>query len=564
MPDNFLPQYEANKIDPFLAGAASEENALAETVRLNGRNADIDIAADEDVHDAGGDYPFLTTARTHNVVSGSANDAGGVQATGTLTLNDNNVLEDTDEGTVTIVDYAKANGEKAVGRITITDYTALAGKTITVDDTTITEGVDFDAEVDNEKTAQNIADALAGETAVTVSVNEATAVVLIEAASIGTAGNSIALETNAASGITLSGATLSGGKAVLTITVGEDDLVAGTDFDAETDNDTTAENLATAIAALTGVGATSDGAVVTITDDTAGVVTSKDLATSNTSAATVSGATLSGGSDLLTVEVNSVSLVAGVDFDVGDDEEETAANLAAAINASEDVGLDGIVTAEAAGAVVTITAVAKGTAANSYTLAADTDSATASGATMAGGRADGTGARQVKIKGVDANYAEIEETVSLNGTTNVLTSNSFLRINSMEVIEAGSGGVNAGAITATATTAGTVTAKINTGENSAQQAVYTVPASRAGYVLAMSLAQLKEATGAVMARLMVRRFGEVWKTENYMQSNADGQSEQVRHFRTPVYLPAKADVRIRAGVSADNTDVAAGLEILLV
>ena len=56
----------------------------------------------------------------------------------------------------------------------------------------------------------------------------------------------------------------------------------------------------------------------------------------------------------------------------------------------------------------------------------------------------GTGARTIRINGLDANYAEISETVILNGQTAVNTVNSYLRVSSLIVLTAGSGGVNAG------------------------------------------------------------------------------------------------------------------------
>ena len=58
----------------------------------------------------------------------------------------------------------------------------------------------------------------------------------------------------------------------------------------------------------------------------------------------------------------------------------------------------------------------------------------------------GTGARTVELFGLDANYDEISETITLNGQTAVNTTNEFLRINRMVVKSAGTGGQNAGVI----------------------------------------------------------------------------------------------------------------------
>jgi hypothetical protein len=94
----------------------------------------------------------------------------------------------------------------------------------------------------------------------------------------------------------------------------------------------------------------------------------------------------------------------------------------------------------------------------------------------------------ITIVGLDANYAAITETLTLNGTTNVPTTNSYLRINSM-FVATGSATNPAGVITLK-NTGGTVTyAQINTavfnGVTSSigqtQMAVYTVPAGYTFY-----------------------------------------------------------------------------------
>ena len=78
------------------------------------------------------------------------------------------------------------------------------------------------------------------------------------------------------------------------------------------------------------------------------------------------------------------------------------------------------------------------------------------------------------ISGLDANFAPITESVVLNGTTNVTTVKSFLRINSV-VTTAGNAVGNV-----TFTSGATVIAKVNAGVGQTQMSVYTVPA---GYTL---------------------------------------------------------------------------------
>jgi hypothetical protein len=58
----------------------------------------------------------------------------------------------------------------------------------------------------------------------------------------------------------------------------------------------------------------------------------------------------------------------------------------------------------------------------------------------------GTGLRTLKVKGLDATFTEIEETLTLNGQTAVTTTNSYYRIQSLSGETAGSTGSNEGIV----------------------------------------------------------------------------------------------------------------------
>jgi len=87
----------------------------------------------------------------------------------------------------------------------------------------------------------------------------------------------------------------------------------------------------------------------------------------------------------------------------------------------------------------------------------------------------GTGANSVVIYGVDANWDTQIEVVTLDGTTPVITANTWLGVNRMAIYLAGTGEVNAGVISATATGGGsTLQAQIPIGEGSTQNAFFFV------------------------------------------------------------------------------------------
>lgn len=89
----------------------------------------------------------------------------------------------------------------------------------------------------------------------------------------------------------------------------------------------------------------------------------------------------------------------------------------------------------------------------------------------------GTGAQSIVIYGVDANYNEQIEVVTMNGATIVTTTGSWLGVNRMSIYLAGSGGINAGDIDAVVTAGGSTQAQIPAGEGSTQHAFFFVPAS---------------------------------------------------------------------------------------
>lgn len=65
----------------------------------------------------------------------------------------------------------------------------------------------------------------------------------------------------------------------------------------------------------------------------------------------------------------------------------------------------------------------------------------------------------------------------MNGTTNVVTTSTWLGINRMAIYLAGTGKTNAGTITVTATTGGSIMANMPVGEGVTQQCIFHIPVS---------------------------------------------------------------------------------------
>lgn len=101
----------------------------------------------------------------------------------------------------------------------------------------------------------------------------------------------------------------------------------------------------------------------------------------------------------------------------------------------------------------------------------------------------GTGARTIHVYGLDTNFEEIDEVITMNGTTaTTATTQSFRRINLVIVEGIGVyGGSNIGDITIRVSGAGANLSYIEVGEGQSNIAVYTIPLGKTGYMLDASI-----------------------------------------------------------------------------
>jgi hypothetical protein len=170
----------------------------------------------------------------------------------------------------------------------------------------------------------------------------------------------------------------------------------------------------------------------------------------------------------------------------------------------------------------------------------------------------GTGARTVQLYGLDADYNEINEIVTLNGQTAVNTTNSFLRINRMIVRTAGTGGTNAGVIYAGT---GTVTtgvpankyATVATGDGQSLMALWTVPAGFTLYVYQtdVTVATTQNNKYATIS-LVARPFGEVFQVKDRF---AKAESQTTIDYSFPLKFEEKTDIEYRCIGDSAGADI---------
>lgn len=179
----------------------------------------------------------------------------------------------------------------------------------------------------------------------------------------------------------------------------------------------------------------------------------------------------------------------------------------------------------------------------------------------------GTGARTVTIVGLDGNYDQVTETVTLNGQTAVNTTNSYLYVNQFYVATTGSGGANAGNINAGT---GVVTAGvpavlydiIATGYNNRTTAHYCVPAGYTGY-LTTGLVTTGQVTGSTSVTAFLKQHGTDGIVRVGAVSTLNNGSVQY-DFTYPYIVPEKNCVGASAIGSSANNSASAYLNIVLV
>lgn len=181
--------------------------------------------------------------------------------------------------------------------------------------------------------------------------------------------------------------------------------------------------------------------------------------------------------------------------------------------------------------------------------------------------AAGTGARTVVIQGLDENYNQVSETVTLSGQTEVLTQNSYLRINYMYVASAGStksaaGDIYIGTGTVTSGVPATVYNLIKFNYNNTITGHYTVPAGYTAY-LSQGLFSTGQASGStqVQGRLLTVGTNGIRLTVAVTTLN-NGVADYM--FEYPVAIPEKTDVEATAIGSANNNACSCMFILLLV
>ncbi len=185
----------------------------------------------------------------------------------------------------------------------------------------------------------------------------------------------------------------------------------------------------------------------------------------------------------------------------------------------------------------------------------------------------GSGARTIMLEGLDANWDAITEIIAMNGTTPVITQNSFVRINSATILTAGLSLENAGQIDITAQVDSTISARINPTAGKSEMAIRTIPAGKIGILSERPWISMNKQGGTSGAMIDIcfrsRPYADnpemPWRNLGSVALSVEGTSIAYLPFSIYETVPEKTDLALRCtSVTDNNMDVSGGFQILLV
>jgi hypothetical protein len=166
---------------------------------------------------------------------------------------------------------------------------------------------------------------------------------------------------------------------------------------------------------------------------------------------------------------------------------------------------------------------------------------------------------EVTIEGVDTNYAELSETVTLDASGTATTTGSFLRVYRGFV-----SGSTASAGNITIANGGTTYAYASAADQQTLMAMWTVPAGYTAYLFQLDTTAFTVQNNKVATiRMLTRQPNGVFRTQNKFDLFEGSYHQDIT---CPQPIPEKTDIEFRAVADSSNADlrVAATFDIIYI
>lgn len=170
-----------------------------------------------------------------------------------------------------------------------------------------------------------------------------------------------------------------------------------------------------------------------------------------------------------------------------------------------------------------------------------------------------TGLRTLIINGVDGGGNFVSETITMNGTSDVETVKTYLRVNAMIGMTVGSSGWNEGEVTATGTVTATIQAHMGVTESLSQNSNYTVPLGKTFFLLKIELNAAKISGGGTpelefKGYARIGGDGAAWLQlfDKKMDTAVTDEIDVTPSF--PFGAVERTDIRMRSNTDVNNTE----------
>jgi len=177
------------------------------------------------------------------------------------------------------------------------------------------------------------------------------------------------------------------------------------------------------------------------------------------------------------------------------------------------------------------------------------------------------GARTITVQGLDNDFNEIEETISVNGAASTA---SFLRVYRAFVVTAGVLAANDGnvLISTAASGGGTVLADIGvigsgttTGLGQTQLALYTIPAGKTGYLTNWNIGVAPMNNSVTVTLISREQDGGAPFRSRDIVDTVGGYT--THNYSIPIRFPEKTDIEVR-GTGDTSSVISSSFDIILV
>lgn len=182
----------------------------------------------------------------------------------------------------------------------------------------------------------------------------------------------------------------------------------------------------------------------------------------------------------------------------------------------------------------------------------------------------GSGMRSVLVKGLNSSYEEIEEIVQMNGLSNVATSLSYIRVNSMVGYSAGATEYNEGTIRCVGSVSGLELDAMEPGDSVSATGGYTIPIGYRAYFIRAEFNASKLSGGSLpvvefKAEAKQNKLSPDAPWLQLLDKKLDTNDSNYLVVDNPVFsaFPEKTEARFLVKTDTNGTDARARVYLLL-